>query len=188
MEQRVAQLFHNNVESTLHTAESVAPLIAAAAKLLADTLISESKIMVAGAGNCGALGQIFVSTLISQLHHERPSLPAIALNAVVEQSHSDEIYRRQIRALGQPDDLLLVLAAEGTPNITDAISTAHEKGMSVLVIGSSSALRTISKLLGESDIEIPLPAHSLSTLYQVQLTTLLTLTDLIDYQLFGVGD
>lgn len=193
MERRITQLFHNNVEVTLRAAESVASLIAAAAKLMADTLIGENKILVAGNGNCSALGQIFVSTLINQLHHERPSLPAIALNAnalcsTATQSTIDHIFHKQVRALGQPGDLLLIVTAGEAANINNAVIAACDKDMSVITIGSNTALQSISELLGGGHIEIPLPFSSLSTLYQVQLTTLLTLTDLIDYQLFGVGD
>ena len=194
MEQRVIQTFHNGIELSMHAVEALAPSIVVASRLMVETLVGEQKIVVAGNGACGALGQIFVGALINCLHYERPSLPALSLNtdtntltAIVSDAGAIEIFAKQVRAIGQRGDLFLAISGqEDNSNIVKAIQAAHERDMRVVILSINH--RPMAEHLSDNDVALLIPSTSLSSQYQVQLTTLLSLAELIDYQLFGVGD
>ena len=88
--------------------------------------------------NCSA------SNLLSRFEHERPALPALALGsdganltAIAESSGLNEIFSRQLRALGQAGDVLLCISSsDGANNLLRAVQAAHERNMAVVVLSN----------------------------------------------------
>jgi D-sedoheptulose 7-phosphate isomerase len=192
LEDRIVNLFHNSMDTNAHTIEQYTPLIAHASELMLATLASELKILCVGNGGSLALAQHFSSLLLSRFRHERPGLPAItlgtdgaALTGIAEESSFSEVYSKQIRAIGQPGDILLVISNQGRSNsLVQAIQSAHDRDMSVIAItGHDNS--NISALLRPDEVEICVPSHDNAMIYSAHLLILHCLCDLIEYQLFG---
>jgi phosphoheptose isomerase len=112
-----------------------------AAKLVADALLGGHKVLVFGNGGSAADAQHIAAELVGRFVIERAPLPAIALTvdtsaltAIGNDYGFDEIFARQVRALGAPGDVAIAITTSGkSPNVLRAVEAAREKGM--LVVG-----------------------------------------------------
>ncbi|WP_299178113.1 SIS domain-containing protein [uncultured Neptuniibacter sp.] len=192
LEDRIVSQFHNSMEINAITIEQYTPLIAHAGELLLHCLVSESKILCCANGASSALGQHFTSLLMNRFSHERPGLPAINLNsdgatlsAICEDSSFMDAQAKQIHALGQPGDILLLITTHGrSSSLVQAIQAAHDRDMTVIVLNGSDG-GDITALLSPEEIEICIPSDDQALVHHAQLLVLHALCDLIDYQLFG---
>ena len=105
--------------------------------------------------------------------------------AIASDYSFNDIYAKQIRALGQPGDVLLLLTTGGnSSNLLQAISAAHDKEMQVIALTGRDG-GDIPALLDVNDLELRVPLGSHPRIHEVHLLTLFCLCDLIDQQLFG---
>ena len=192
MDQRVITLFHESIEAKMHAGEQLAPLIAAASQMMVQALLSERKILTCGNGISAAQAQIFTAALINRFEQERPSLPALNLGAdftsqtaIASDYSYNDIFAKQIRALGQEGDILLLLTSSGSPsNLLQAISAAHDKNMQVIALTGGDG-GDVAALLDSHDLELRAPLLAKPRIHEVHLLSLFCLCDLIDQQLFG---
>lgn len=183
--------FAESIQTSIVAAEALPELIEKAAILLSKTLIRGNKILVCGNGGAAALAQIFASHLLNKYEKERPSLPAIAitadsalLSAIATDSHFNEIYAKQIAALSQDGDLLLVISHGGNSrNLIKAVETALSKNLQIIVLNGVDG-GELAGLLGSDDIEIRAPSDKGSRIEEIHLLVINCLSDLIDQQLF----
>ncbi|MCZ7438486.1 SIS domain-containing protein [Micromonospora sp. WMMC241] len=104
---------------------------------LADRLAAGGRLLVAGNGGSAAEAQHLTAELVGKLRHDRQPLSAIALHAETSALTAigndygyDEIFARQVRAHGRPDDLLLLMSTSGTStNLLTAADAAHHTGL-----------------------------------------------------------
>ncbi len=95
----------------------------------------------------------------------------------------NEVFSKQIRALGQPGDVLLAISTSGnSANVIQAIQAAHDREMLVVALTGRDGGGMASLLLPE-DVEIRVP--STARIQEVHLLAIHCLCDLIDRQLFG---
>ncbi len=157
-----------------------------------EALLAEHKILCCGNGPGAAVAQLFTIGLVHKFEHDRPALPATCLSAdgptlsaIATASGSHEIYSRQVRALGQPGDVLLgVAAGEGNSSIIQAIRAAHDRDMIAIVL-SGGDCADISSLLLPEDIEIHIPGNNAARIVELQTMIVHCLCKLIDQSLFG---
>lgn len=195
MQERIIQTFHQSIETKMQAGELLPPLIARASELIVGSLLSEGKILVAGNGCSAAIGQIVVANLINRLKQERPGLPAVnlagdgtALTAIADDSSFNDIFARQIRALGNVGDILLMITSSGnSSNLVQAIAAAHDRQMTVIAMTGSDG-GDLATLLDSEDLELRVPSDSAAHVHEVHLLAGFCLCDLIDYQLFGAQD
>jgi D-sedoheptulose 7-phosphate isomerase len=124
---------------------------------------------------------------------ERPGLAAIALTtdtstltSIANDFDYEQIFSRQVRALGNARDLLLAISTSGNSrNVMAAIEAAHESGMRVVALTGRNGGR-MAELLGPDDVHICVPATSTARIQEVHLLTLHCLCDAIDCLLMGV--
>lgn len=171
---------------------SLCELIEFASQRLVATLLNDKKILSCGNGGSAANAQFLSSAMLNQFERERPSLPAIALTtdtatltAIANDYHFDDIFAKQIRALGQSGDILMAYTDDSNAaNLAKAITTAHDKDISVIALtGHDGGM--IAPLLNETDIEIRVPSSSIARIQEVHLLITHCMCDLIDHQLFG---
>jgi len=192
MQERIIQTIHQSIEIKMQIGEILAPAIEQTSQLMVSAILNEKKIMVAGNGNNSALGQIFVATLLNRLEQERPGLPAMsisadgtALTAIANDYGYNDVFAKQIRALGQPGDVLLMVSTTGTAsNLVQAIAAAHDRDMPVVALTGKDG-GNIATLLDLNDIELRAPSDANTHIHETHLLCLLSICDLIDYQLFG---
>ena len=166
--------------------------IAMAAELMTQCVLQEQKILVCGNGGSAADAQHFSSEMVNRFEMNRPPLPAIALTtdssimtSIANDSHYDEVFSRQVQALGKEGDILFVITTSGTsPSILSAIRAAHQMDMIVVALTGRDG-GPAAELLGTEDIEIRVPGSSTARIQEVHLLTIHCLCDLIDRQLSG---
>ena len=130
--------------------------------------------------------------MLNRFERERPSLPAIALStdtssitSIANDYSYDEIFAKQLRALGQEGDVLLAYTTSGnSSNIVAAIKVAHDRGLNVIAVTGKDGGQ-LDALLKENDIELRVPSNSTARIQEVHLVITHCLCDLIDFQLFG---
>jgi D-sedoheptulose 7-phosphate isomerase len=121
-------------------ASSLADCTASAANLLVDVLRNGGTVLLCGNGGSAALAQHMACELVGRMRGDHPAWPAVALSsdsAVVTAVGNDfgfeAVFARQVRALGRPGDVLVVLSTSGlSPNILAAARAAREKDIAVI--------------------------------------------------------
>ncbi len=124
-----------------HNDPAFAQFIEDAATLIVERLVAGNKVLVCGNGGsaCDAM-HIAGELLGSFADKKRPALAAVALTAdtaiitaVANDFGFERIFSRQISALGQRGDVLLVLSTSGnSENVLRAVEQAHLDGLQVL--------------------------------------------------------
>jgi D-sedoheptulose 7-phosphate isomerase len=189
MDQRVRRHFEDSI-ATKQAAIVLAPVIAAAAATMTRCLLEDGKILSCGNGGSAADAQHFSSELLNRFELERPGLPAVALTtdsstltSIANDYSYVEIFAKQVRALGQPADVLLAISTSGnSENVVRAIQAAHERGLRVVALTGRDG-GAIAGMLAGDDIEIRVPAERTCRVQEVHLLIIHCLCDLIDAEL-----
>ncbi len=189
---RVRDHFVESIATKEAAAEVLAEAIAAAGRVMSDALLADGKILSCGNGGPAADSQHFSSELLNRFEMERPGLPAMALttdaSTVTSISNDyayEEIFSKQVRALGKPQDVLLGISTSGnSENVIRAINAAHERGMKVVALSGRDGGR-MAELFADGDVEIRVPATRTARIQEVHLVVIHCLCDLIDSTLLG---
>jgi D-sedoheptulose 7-phosphate isomerase len=190
--QRVHDHFAESIATKQTSADALAESIAAAGQVLAESLLADGKILSCGNGGSAADAQHFSSELLNRFEMERPGLPAMALTtdastvtSISNDYSYEEIFSKQVRALGKPQDVLLGISTSGnSENVIRAIEAAHERGMKVVALSGRDGGR-MAGLFAEGDVEIRVPATRTARIQEVHLLVIHCLCDLIDTTLLG---
>ena len=158
-------------------------------------MLNNSKILSCGNGGSAADAQHFSAELINRFEKERPGLPAFALTtdsstltAIANDYDYNQIFSKQITALGQPGDVLLAISTSGySGNVLEAVKASHEREMSIVALTGKDG-GSIEGLLKEQDIDIRIPSNRSARFQEVHLLVIHCLCDFIDTQLFGGDD
>ena len=190
--QRVRQLFAESIETKMKAAEVLPDAILAAGQCMVECLLNGGKILSCGNGGSAGDAQHFSSELLNRFERERPALPAVALTtdastvtSIANDYSYNEVFSKQIRALGNEGDILLAISTSGnSANVVQAIQAAHDRGMRVVAMTGRNGGQ-IGNLMDENDVEIRVPAQSTARIQEVHLLVIHSLCDYIDQQLFG---
>lgn len=192
IEERVRQLFAISMETKLTAADTLSTEIARAAQRLVKCLLNDRKILICGNGGSAANCLHFSTAMIHHFEVERPPLPVISLTtdvtiltSIATDSHADQIFSRQVQALGQEGDILMVLSTSGNGNnLLNAVNAANDRGMdTVALTGGDGGI--LSTHLGPEDIELRVYADNATRIREMHLFILHNFCDLIDQSLFG---
>ncbi len=189
---RVREHFAESIVTKQAAAEQLADSIVAAGRLMSDALLDDGKILSCGNGGSAADAQHFSSELLNRFEMERPGLPAVALTtdsstltSISNDYAYEEIFSKQVRALGRAQDILLGISTSGnSENVIRAISAAHERGMNVVALTGRDGGR-MADVFAEGDVEIRVPATRTARIQEVHLVVIHCLCDLIDASLLG---
>src|SRR2546428_6603935 len=121
-------------------------------------LLANGKILACGTGGSAADGQHFSAELLNRFERERPGLAAIALTtdsstltAIANDYEYEQVFSKQLAALGQAGDVLLGISTSGnSKNVARAVSAAHEREMRVVALTGRGG-GGIGKLLPPGD-------------------------------------
>ena len=190
--QVVQKAFSDSIDTKQNASEVLAPVIVRGAEALTQALLGNRKILSCGNGGSAADAQHFSSELINRFERERPGLAGIALTtdsstltSIANDYSYADIFARQVRALGQPGDVLLAISTSGnSENVNRAITAAHERGLQVVGLTGRDG-GEMAELMIERDVEIRVPATSTARIQEVHLLIIHCLCDLIDRELLG---
>ena len=195
MQSRIRQMFQASIDTKQQAMDALIPVIEQGSQVMVNALLNEGKILSCGNGGSAGDAQHFSSELLNRFERERPSLPAMALTtdsstitSIANDYSYNEVFSKQIRALGQPGDVLLAISTSGnSPNVIEAIHAAHEREMRVVALTGKGG-GEISALLGPDDVHLCVPADRTARIQEVHLLTLHCLCDGIDCLLLGVEE
>jgi D-sedoheptulose 7-phosphate isomerase len=192
----VEQHFRASADTIQGCAQSLAPVIAIAATALLDCFDAKRKLMICGNGGSAADAQHFSSELLNRYDRERRELPGIALTtdastltAIGNDYEFAEVFAKQVRALAQPGDLLLVITTSGNSvNILRAVAAAHESGIRCIALNGKSGGKLNDHLSGD-DVNILVPSDTTAHVQEVHGVVIHCLCALIDEAILGqTGD
>ncbi len=188
----IAERFQGTIEHIAMSVDQIAQPLASGSEMICQALLEDRKLLCCGAGAGAALSQLLVASLLSRLDQERPAFPAICLNAdsavlcaITSDSGPGHAFARQVHALGQDGDVLLVISSGGNnPTLEQAIDAARERNMRIFGL-SNDADTALPELLGPGDVLVEIEGSSRSRIIELQLMCLNQLCQLIEYGLFG---
>ena len=192
LEQQVIQQFKASIELKKRSMELLPGGITGASEALVSCLLNGNKILSCGIGGSAASAQGFAASLVGRFENERPGLPALALTsdgavltALADDDGFRQVFARQVRALGQPGDALLMLASNGNAAIMlEALKAAHDRSMTVVALTGGDGGQMV-ETLASADIELRVPGNAPLRIQEVHDLILHCLCHLIDIQLFG---
>jgi D-sedoheptulose 7-phosphate isomerase len=190
---RISENFSESAHLKLQCMDALAGPIAAGAERMVLCLRQDGKILACGNGGSAADSQHFAAELLNRFEMERPGLAAMALTtdsstltSIANDYDYEQVFSKQVRALGHKNDLLLAISTSGnSKNVLAAVHAAHENGMGVVALTGRNGGK-MSESLRSTDIHICVPAESTARIQEVHLLALHCLCDAIDCLLLGV--
>jgi len=191
MTDRIKENYTESIQTKIAAAEALPDAIHTAAQMITICLLNGHKVLACGNGPSASLAQLFVSELVHRYETPRPSLPGLALtpdmatiSAIATDHGFEEVYAKQIRALGQAGDILVVITTTGhSRSLIKAAEAALSRDMTIVVLSGGDG-GEMAGLLGPNDVEIRVPSARRPRILEVNLLTLHCLCDLIDQTLF----
>lgn len=192
---RISQHFTDSAQTKLDAIEMLAAPLAGATELMVGALVNNGKILACGNGGSAADAQHFAAELVGRFEMERQGLAAVALTtdssimtAVANDYGYKAVFERQVRALGQPGDVLLAISTSGnSASITEAIRAAHDNDLHVVALTGKGG-GEIGQMLRDSDVHICVPSDRTARIQEVHLLAIHCLCDGIDCLLLGVDE
>src|SRR3989442_157208 len=134
---RIRRQFNDSAQLKLKAHDALAGPIARATEIMVKCLLANGKILACGNGGSAADAQHFSAELLNRFERERPGLAAIALTtdsstltAIANDYEYEQVFSKQLAALGQAGDVLLGISTIGnSKNVARAVSAAHEREM-----------------------------------------------------------
>jgi D-sedoheptulose 7-phosphate isomerase len=193
LNERINRHFRESAQLKLDAVNSLADPIRQAAERMVQCLMNEGKIMACGNGGSAADAQHFAAELLNRFEMDRPGLAAFALTtdastltSIANDFDFEQVFSKQVRALGQPNDLLLAISTSGNSrNVIEAVQAAHDRQVGVIALtGRNGGL--IGELLVPGDIHLCVPHANTARIQEVHILCLHCMCDAIDCLLLGV--
>ena len=190
--QRINQNFQDSINTKQMAADMLAEPLAKAAQMITQCLLSGGKVLSCGNGGSAGDAQHFSSEMLNRFEMERPGLPAVALTtdsstltSIANDYSYEQIFSKQVSALGQQGDILLAISTSGnSANVNRAVEAAHERDMTVIALSGKEG-GELAPLLTANDVEIRVPSDSTARIQEVHLLAIHCMCDLVDHQLLG---
>jgi D-sedoheptulose 7-phosphate isomerase len=158
---------------------------------IAASLKNGGKVMLAGNGGSASDAQHIAAELVGRLVADRAPLAALALTtdtstltAIGNDMGFEQIFARQVRALGRKDDVFIGLSTSGrSANVLEALRAARELGL-VTVGFTKDAVSPMQPLC---DLLLPVPSEEVALIQQMHITAGHAICHLVEQELFGAG-
>jgi len=189
---RVAAQFADSAQLKLNAAQALAEPIARAAGLMVGALRAGGKLLACGNGGSAADAQHFAAELVNRFEIERPPLAAVALTtdssaltAIANDYSYEQVFAKQLRALGRKGDVLLAISTSGNSgSVLEAVRAAREIGVRVVALTGNGGGK-LAPLLVADDVHVCVPHSRTVRIQEVHLLALHCMCDAIDFQLIG---
>lgn len=174
------------IDDSINTKQKLFDLsddIVVIAKVIIDALKKGKKILVCGNGGSAADAQHFVAELVVRFEKERAALPAIALTndpsiitACSNDYGFDQVFSRQVTALGDEGDVLVGITTSGnSPNILAAFDVAKKNNLKTICLNGKSG-----GSVNGVDVNLIIPSNITARIQESHITIIHILCGLID--------
>src|SRR5512140_2710649 len=187
LKESVARSLKEGSELRLKMAETMSAEIVAAATAIAEAFKAGGKLLLFGNGGSAADAQHIAAEFINRFLIERPPLPAIALTtdtsvltSIANDYNFDEIFSKQVKALGKKRDVALGITTSGSSgNVLKGLRAAKKLGMTTIALTGEGG-----KAASLSDIALQIPSRSTPRIQETHIAVGHILCDLTDTILF----
>ncbi len=192
LEAQVAAHFADSARLKQDSARVLAAPIARAIALMSASLKAGGKILACGNGGSAADAQHFAAELVNRFERERPPLAGLALTtdssaltSIGNDYGYEQVFEKQLRALGRKGDVLLAISTSGnSANVVAAMRAARELGLRVVALTGNGGGR-MAAVMAADDVHVCVPHTRTMRIQEVHLLALHCICDGIDTQLFG---
>lgn len=161
-ERQLRTLFERHQRLFERVRAELAPQILRAYELLDTALAGGHKVLLCGNGGSAADAQHFAAELVGRFGRPGPPLPALALTvdtsvltALANDLGYEEVFARQIDALGEAGDVLVAISTSGrSANVLRAAAAAAERGLAVVALVGETA----AEPLAAADVRLAVPS------------------------------
>lgn len=186
MLEKIKSTYTESIQTFISSGEILPEHLQLAANMMVQCLLNGNKVLTCGISGGALLADHMADMLVNHYEIERPCLPALSLTNRV--SSNIDCYGRQVRALGNDTDILLVISALGHDEvIINAVEAALTKDMIVIALTGGDG-GELSGLLSDNDVEIRIPSARPSRILETHFFNIHCLCDLIDNILFSQPD
>jgi D-sedoheptulose 7-phosphate isomerase len=145
-------------------------------------------VLLFGNGGSASDAQHVAAELVGRFARERAPLPAIALTtdtsaltAIANDYGFEEVFARQVRALGRPGDVAVAISTSGnSPNVLRGAEAAREMGMTVVALTGAGG----GALAAASDLCVNVPSDDTPRIQECHLTVEHVLCEAVENFLF----
>ena len=191
-ESRILAHFAASARLKQDAAPLLAPAIARAAGIITTCLFADGKILACGNGGSAGDAQHFAAEMVGRFERERPELPAIALTtdssiltAIANDYSFEQVFAKQVRALGRKGDVLLAISTSGNSGNVDRGDRGRARARDARRRADRPGGGRIGELLGDDDVHICVPHDRTARIQEVHLLVIHCLCDAIDRTLLG---
>ncbi len=188
LRERVKEAVAETVRLQQEFWEEQGDMVAAAARMLTGVFKDGGRVFIFGNGGSAADAQHLAAEFVNRFQIERPPLAALALTtdtsiitAVGNDYDFNEIFAKQIRALGRTGDLAWGISTSGaSPNVVLGLKVARELGLKTLALCG----RDGGEMAPLADIPLIVRSKNTPRIQEVQITIGHILCDLVDFLLY----
>jgi D-sedoheptulose 7-phosphate isomerase len=174
MNERIKQYAHESLETKRKFFDEKADQVANAAEVLIEAIQAGGKVLLFGNGGSAADAQHIAAELINRLTYDRPPIAAIALTtdssiltSVGNDASFDELFDRQVRALGRAGDVAIAISTSGnSPNVVRAVEAARELNIKVIAFAGRGG----GKLAPLADVALIVEADNTQHIQETHIT------------------
>ncbi|MBW2302890.1 MAG: D-sedoheptulose 7-phosphate isomerase [Deltaproteobacteria bacterium] len=188
MEKLIEKALTDSVQTKEAFTRANARGLVSLAEKIADAFTSDRKLMICGNGGSAADAQHIAAEFVNRFILERPPLPAIALStdtsiltSIGNDYSFEEIFSKQIKAIGMEGDILLALSTSGnSPNILSAVKTARKRGIFTAALTGGDG----RKLGSLADMALVVKSKETPRIQETHIFAGHMICQLVDYLLF----
>ena len=157
------------------------------ADMLADCVAAGGKVLLFGNGGSAADAQHLAAEFVNRFQIERPPLAAIALTtdtsiltSIANDYRFDDIFSKQIKALGKKGDIAWGLSTSGnSPNVVKAVKAARKLGMTTIGMTGRGG-----ELAECADLVLAVASDTTARVQETHITLGHILCELVDRKLY----
>jgi D-sedoheptulose 7-phosphate isomerase len=191
MVERIQKIARDSIEAKRAFFDSHSDKVARAAEVIIDSIQSGGKVLIFGNGGSAADAQHIAAELVNRLNYDRPPIAAIALTtdtsiltSVGNDSSFDELFERQLRALGRAGDVAIAISTSGnSTNVLRAVDAARELGIRTVGLAGRSG----GRLAAAVDVALVVETESTQRIQETHITIGHILCEMIEDALFTQG-
>jgi D-sedoheptulose 7-phosphate isomerase len=190
MQHLITTILEDSIRTKRQAIETQLDALIAAADMLVTCIASGHKILLFGNGGSAADAQHIAAEFVNRFQIERRPLPALALTtdtsvitSIGNDYDFDQIFAKQIQALGQRDDVAWGISTSGnSPNVVAGLAAARERGLRCLgMAGQGGGINDLS------DLTLTVPTATTARVQETHILMGHMLCQMVDQTLFPPG-